>query len=293
GRPFLDRVEMWVVPDLQQLAHLTELGGQEITYYSDGPRETRPQHMQQVEKKEQGCFFSMWNFNIPGPQHDIRFRQAFSLIIDPERMVRELKGIRLRPAYGLLERESHKAPPSSLTAEQRVEAAKQLLSECEYQGEELLAMTFDTNTNRENLTWMAARAAEVGIRLRLDVRDRNSYMQPERLYEAHLISNSWITIEDEEVSLYDQFKCKSITFRDPLGPDLQAEVDRKLDALMQFSDPNERKQHYIDMEQWLEREAVVKFLYHSNTTIYFHPQLRDANMSFQGHVDFRKLWWEE
>lgn len=317
GRPFLDRVEMWVVPDVERLSQITELGGQEVFYFPSRVQEDRGKHLQRVEELEQGCHLYVWNFNRPGPQHDERFRRAFAMLIDPARMVKDLGGNRLRPAMGFIERPNSASmatkangpagakdgvdiarvdqvpdPLITWSARDRLEEAKRMLQACGYQGEALRLLTYRMNTNEENAAWLVERAAEAGVRLVADIRDRAEFVQPKRMQEAHLVCTGWVASEDLELSEYDMLTMDSTAFRDPLGPVWRQALDERVEALLQLPEAEDRQQAYLEIERWLEQEAVVQPLYHASISNDYHPHLQGAKMTVQGHVDFRHLWWK-
>lgn len=315
GRPWLDRIEVWVVPDPADRERLHERG-EESFYYSNGLKGKKPEHWHHKVQVEPGARMVLWNFNKQGVHQDERFRRAVHLVLDPEAMIRELGGAHAFPAKGLLPPKVDRAwetlraetvagavqKDDILRKEKRLQETPRdesvraevhrLLEEVQYKGEPLRVMIYESPENVVDLQWICQRGAAYGLNLVPDIRDRYEFAEPERMEEVDLIFVGLVGEEDEELSLYDTYMTEGNYFRNPLGAFWQKRVDERMEALLRLPSREARLQAFRGMETWLAEEGVVHFLCHTYQTNHFHPNLLGAQMGAQGYVDFRKLWWK-
>lgn len=97
GRPFLDRIELWQVPERETAPELGQADIPRILYAPgeagvDG--ETMRADWQTVYRIEQCFQYLACNAGKPGPLQDDSLREALDLIIDRPAMLAELGGDR-------------------------------------------------------------------------------------------------------------------------------------------------------------------------------------------------------
>jgi SgrR family transcriptional regulator len=128
GRAHLDRIEIWVVPDIRVHSLLDQPGTEHLHFHPFRKLAKPTSLWKGIDKLETGCKYITFNLNRPGPHQRISFRQAFHLLLDRERMIRELGANRLFPAAGFWPEERMVKP------QPQPEEAGRLLMESGYRG---------------------------------------------------------------------------------------------------------------------------------------------------------------
>ncbi|UFJ39575.1 ABC transporter substrate-binding protein [Brevibacillus humidisoli] len=135
GRAHLDRIEILSVSAQQANALLSQETSQLFVHTGET---ARPSHSSWRSRDFPFASCSLLTFNLarPGPQADIRFRQALHLLLDRHKMIDELGELRVAPATGFHERggtgqEQSPVTLSAMEAAANLQKGRRLLEDSE------------------------------------------------------------------------------------------------------------------------------------------------------------------
>ncbi len=282
GRAHLDRIEIWVVPDIRVHGLVDEPGTEHLHFHPFRKLAEPTSMWKGIDKVETGCKFITFNLNQPGPQQQVSFRQAVNLLLDRERMVAELGTNRLFPAHGFVPDETR----PSVAA--RPEEARRLLQASGYQGEVLALYTYEGSSNEADAEWVQLQCREAGIVLEVHVLPIEELKR--RAAEADMIISGEVFDEDLQFGLVEAFQQEASFFRAHWAPSLRDAVDGQIARVLQEEDREQRMRLLEEVEELLKRECAVVFLYHSRQSTTYHSALEGVSLNALGWVDYREIW---
>ncbi|MFD2213292.1 ABC transporter substrate-binding protein [Metabacillus endolithicus] len=275
GRPFLDTIEVWHMPNLKEQPDKIE----EEVYSVEHDTATY---------QELGSFFFVFNLNKNGcHHHNKNFRLAIQQIIDPFKLVNELGYPRKYPAYSF-RLEQSKQIVNHL--QNNLEEAKRLLSLSGYEGQILKVATFDFKEAREDMEWLKMHCQQIGLNIEVSV------IQASEIYEKKVLGLYDIiytgeTFEiNEELSLYMMYSSDNSVLRMALDSKTKQHIDIELNYLISLDDLNKRSDGFHNIEDWLREEAYIIQTYHTIEEQNYHKALNGIEVSGYGMPDLRSLW---
>ncbi|MGO4537834.1 ABC transporter substrate-binding protein [Paenibacillus sp. 2TAB19] len=284
GRPFLDRVDLVVLPEEYRgdtavspdVLHTGKCGWPSID-------QEAVEDWLAIEQLCRGCTMFCWNFNREGPYHSEAFRQAVRMILNPIDMIDELGGSRVMPAFGFrIETNRH------LNVEPyRAEQVRAALQQADYDGSPLLIAVHENY--EDDARWIMNRLKQWGIQAEVTISGTNL----EKVMEADCTMFGIVLAEDEvcEIEAYEHGSCVMQSFLDNDRLDwISEQVDTALVA-----DSNERRRAALrQIEERFRKDATILFLTHRKNNTYLHPSVRGVTkLNSLGWIDFKDVWLEQ
>jgi MarR-like DNA-binding transcriptional regulator SgrR of sgrS sRNA len=278
-RAFLDRIEFWMVPELQP-SQAFERERYEIRYGAESPDAWQVQ-----EKYERGCQYFSFNLAKDGPQQSREFREWMASLLAGEALIREVGGARGIAAEALhAELEPLRAGRSLLL--QRSARPEHL--------EDLVLRLFTANDEDhvEDAEWIKARCAEAGVTVETTYLFHHELIEPEVMREADLILDGATVEERPELSYLDLLLPASSYIANHLEVELSAFVAEQL--VLAGGEPSReaRLSHLQGIELRLLEERMLVCLYRNRIQVAFHPFLNGVLMNGSGWIDYRSLWFK-
>ncbi|MBE3555120.1 MAG: ABC transporter substrate-binding protein, partial [Thermicanus sp.] len=279
GRPFLDEIEIWRVPDetVRGITYQAEVKKRNLSTAESEP----------IQKKnvENGFRFLAFNFNRHTIVRKRLFREALFHLIDMKKMWKDLRREDLVEASSFFPWKSK--PP--VKDPSRVQP---LLAASGYQGEPITLYFLNHPKAREEAEWIRSEAKLAGIHMRLIPFTMDQLYAPDLEREADLVTLGEVASTDLHLSFLTAFYNKALLFRRLFAPEHLIRIEKWLDEMKRETDP-ERRELWIDkVEEYLRKNHLILFLHHPMKSWTFHPLFQDICFESFGLVDFRRLWIE-
>ncbi|MFT8930361.1 MAG: ABC transporter substrate-binding protein [Sporolactobacillus sp.] len=271
------------------------IDGIELFYIPRGETDVTIRPVQEENQKvetraytidETGCRFVCFNFNCSGPQNQRLFRQAVRELLDSDALVRELKGDRVAPASSFFRKKGWYTPKKGCS----LKAAAELLTQSDYQGEELQLYCFDHPGSLEDAHWLQKRASKIGLRFAVYPFAMTDFFNSAIEQDAQLLMTGEVFEEDYLFSFVSMLEDKTTLFRRFLNAEQRQIVDQTAEHLLQCESPEAWWAIIDSFEQKLKNDLVLLFNYHSNQSVQFSETFSGIHLSNYGWPDFRKLW---
>ncbi|PGT90173.1 MULTISPECIES: ABC transporter substrate-binding protein [Bacillaceae] len=274
GRPFLDTIEVWHMPNLKEQPYKKE----EVVYSAEHETATY---------QELGSFFFVFNLKKNGFHHNKDFRVAFQQIIDPLNLVEKLGYPRQFPAYSFrLDRSKQIVNHLHNDLQQ----AKKLLSLSGYEGQMLKVATFNFKEAKEDMEWLKVHCQQIGLNIEVSV-IQASEIYEKKVFGLYDVIYTGETFEiNEELSLYMMYSSDNSVLRMALDSKTKQQIDEKLNCLISLDDLNKRSAGFQKIEDWLREEAYIVQTYHTIEEQNYHKALKGIEVSGYGMPDLRSLW---
>jgi MarR-like DNA-binding transcriptional regulator SgrR of sgrS sRNA len=285
GRPFLDRIEMWVWPNYEEaLPEGTQTNSElQLLYFEANSKGSTDQTMNQLEK---GSTVLTFNLSKAGVLHDPRIRQAIHVALDRQRMILELKGKRQQPSSGF----DPAAYDSGYGNSCSTEAAKDLLIASSYAGQVLNLYTYEFFSNEEDVRWIEQECRKIGIRLAIKVLPIRELYQMNNLAEADLIYAGEVLSDEPSITLIEMYRSPDGYIRSHLDPEMLAYADKIIAEALSEEDPAARMVILGRIEQELKRRNHVLFIYHSLQSVGHDRSFHGMSMNAWGKVNYKDVW---
>lgn len=269
-RPMLDRVDVWFMPD----------EGHSNRYYrlSNG-REEDEQYSRLINQPAQGGRYMLFNFNLPGVQHEAAFRQAIRLLYDRETMRQELAGDRISSAGSFLPWESAKMSFPSIPLEQ----VQQQLAQSSYAGETLKLTFVDKYEERREAEWLQQRAQQIGLQLELEPQERKLVVGGHMVLAVEVLEDDW------EWDMINYFSNEANYLHHMLGEQQLEQIHEMLCDIMR-KEQEERRQRLTQIVDRLQQENWLLFGNHINQRAYFNRNLYGLHLDSFGFPNLSALW---
>ncbi len=292
GRPLIDEVEVFLVPELRGDAPPTlDVTGAAPTPITQGPITQRPIIQGPVESwvPENSVHFLIWNAHRPAAR-SAALRAAVVELHDIRTFWQEAgRAERLLPATSFLPRRSLGRPPRGHS----LARAQALLQEAAYAGPPLRVWVLDLPGARQEAEWLAARAARLGLPVQVIPAPLDAL--PDAGDDVDLAFMGEIAGWDEHLSFWSALKQPELLFRRLLPPDVLRDVDALLDGYRTV--PVGAAPEHAALEALMTRvEARLLGGHHLHLTHHrvkrraVHPLIRDVHPDAYGRIDFKRLW---
>ncbi|QJC50470.1 SgrR family transcriptional regulator [Paenibacillus albicereus] len=286
GRPYLDAVDMVVLPESCQPASVApSVPG--LLRIRDGfyhEPETAPpsEEWSSIHNVNHGCAMLGWNMNKPGPHQSEAFRRAVRMILDPSELLGELKDKSILPAYGFLPETSAMRSPEP----PRPDRLRAALREAEYDGTPIRLIA--QSKYKDEAGWITRKLADWGIRVELEL---EGITCESGFRQADLTIWCIVIAEDEvcEIEAYEHGNCILGNF---LTDDTQTWIRGRIDAALATADAAGRRQILRQVEEQLRDDGSIIFLHHQQLSTYLHPSVQGVRLNRLGWVDLKNVWLE-
>ncbi|MFY0545275.1 SgrR family transcriptional regulator [Brevibacillus sp. H7] len=275
-RAFLDRVEIWVVPELPIADGEQALG---IAYASADAQESQlfPSSWMSTVQTEQSFQYLSFNMAKSGPLESVSFRRLLASILDPHAMIRELGG----------SREAADVLPIAASDGAFVH---RLQKESSYDGETLHLYTYPDPDHAEDANWIQKRCARFDIPVEVCFRSPRELADPAKQREADLILDSASVDEREELSLVEFLYGDTGSLRHHLSSDFMRKLDALVSEMLQSNSAQERADTIAGIKKLLWQERAFLPLYRNRIEVLSHPGLHGIHLDAHGWVDFRRVF---
>lgn len=290
-RPHLDQVEIWLLPqDLSEVGPSWDM----VQVLCDHTNSRKPvgavgkdTEWHQIEKSILGCSLLTFNRNKKGPQQDIRFRKAIDLILDRDRMIMELGGLREAPASSFLPTLDRKGEASNYRTD--FEEAKRLLEEMDYNAEPLRMYIY--SNNNEDALWICKQCAKLGVKIELTPRSKLEMMRLDTIQEADLIFYHICMESEYDLHIIQTLKQSNSYVRAHLNDERMAWVDIEVDQILENPNREARICRLNELIEVLQEEKSFLFVLHRSQQTTYHDSIKGVSINDLGWVDFRKIWF--
>ncbi|MFC4104174.1 ABC transporter substrate-binding protein [Paenibacillus xanthanilyticus] len=283
GRPYLDRVDMIVMPDYCR----SESFGVPADRHEDDadPYGEATDSWQNIEQLCRGSTMLSMNLRRSGPQRSERFRQAVRMILDAGDMIAEIGGDRAMPAYGFCpETSSAYEPPDFGEADIR-----DALLGAAYDGEPFRLSVHEKH--KLDASWICERLGRWGIRTELVVPPGGICGAQDEDADGTIMN---IVLAEDEVCEIETYEHESATLKRYLDPERMAWITGRIDEALAAESSDARRRIFRGIESRLREEACVVFLYHRRLNTLLHPSVRGVvRLNALGWIDFKDVWMEQ
>lgn len=285
GRPFLDRVELWNSRDINDKAEKPN----EISLGSYANQIVKVDYINDFEKKsnlEWNVQYLTINLCKNGPLQDIFFRKALKNILNPLKMINELRGDRCEVAEGFLS-----------FANQGIEILnyeniKYLLKQSNYNGEGINLFTFEEQDHIDDTNWITKQCKEYGIMINTTFFKSEEVMDIERIKQADVIHDSASLNENIEISYLDLLLSDNSFIKNHLSPELSNNLINIIKRFYEIKEGNRR----MELLQMIEKSIMDHYnvipLYRNQINIHSHTMIQNLNINKSGWIDFYNIWFK-
>lgn len=283
GRPYLDRIEIFnVAVQSEDLGFLME--PHVVVNTGESPKQQVPSWIE-TEDFYPGSKLLTLNQVKSGPLQDERLREAIHRFLNRKQLVEDLGGNRLYPSNGF----QLKRPPSYEDKEFDEEKARKLLRRSDYKGDTLTLYVYERHV--PDAYWIQKQFGKNGIQLEVKIVEWRDLLLPETIKEADMILYE-ANLSRPQLPLLEALQSPFSFIRNHMGPELASVVDVKVSQVLSES-TNEKRERILDsIEQILKHNFALSFLVHMKLETSFHPSLRGVQITTNGWVDFKDLWYQ-
>lgn len=282
GRPYLDRVELWCVPELREEAEADQVKLLQSVSKAGMMPASNDAARSGLFRHEQCFQYVSLNGAKPGPLQAAAFRAAVASIISGETLRLELKGSR-EPAIAWGE-------VASFSPEREASFSVQAVKKSGYAGEKLYLYTYPDEDHAEDAQWIQKRCAGYGIPVEIVYAGPEELAQPELLQAADLIVDSANVDERLELSLREFVCAESLSIRHHLDEMGRKEVEKQMSSLSEANTTKDREKAMADLLACLQERHAFVPLYSNRIEIEAHPHLSGISLDAYGWVDFSRVF---
>ncbi|UJF34046.1 ABC transporter substrate-binding protein [Paenibacillus hexagrammi] len=279
GRGFLDRVEVWSLPEGEQHDASAPLPAFQVMHNARMP--DMEENWRQVRQSGMTCKFITVNEEKEGPLTNEVLRAAVDEALDRIYLLELLSGDVIEGGdsfWPQLEETAARPLPKC------VNDVKQQLVNSGYRGETLILATIPQYEFDARAVQEVCRRAGIQLDIRLLPAEE---FKGETRMSADLLLFAVMLDEHRELRLIDLFK----SMQEHAMPDVKNWMDDKLEHILTESNASERARHFVEMETMLKHRHSLLFLYRKHLKTAFHPSIRGISLESLGWVRFRDLWF--
>ncbi|AQY52485.1 hypothetical protein UE46_06435 [Listeria weihenstephanensis] len=271
-RPFLDRIEFWLVKDQKNpVITVTNMGNADNTDYTDHAT------------KDYGVNIVTFNFKHCTFAHHRAFREAFYHLLDPQKMLHDLENDEESEAssYFFHKSSPQKRDSSKITA---------LLKSAHYNGEPLrFAILSHAKTIRQG-RWVVARAAEFGISLDLQIIDISSEFYQAKWEDIDINMGADVPSSDIEIAFMDFYGNPNLAPQRFWAKKELQQIEELLHQARQCTAFSDRDYFYDQLESFVRDNHLLLFLEHMTKHQFIHATIQTEDKLLYGHLNLKKLW---
>jgi SgrR family transcriptional regulator len=282
GRGFLDRVEVWTLPEKEQ----SDLSNKRQSFqvmHNVRISDMDAQHWLQVRQSGLTTKFMTVNELKDGPLRNPHMREALHLALDRIYLLEQLSGDVIEAANSFFQ-ESQQNTDVPYPANVMGPILKQLLTSAGYHGEILKLATIPQY--EQDALLLQKMYALSGIAFEIMLIPAEEFKGELRM-TADLLLFAVMLDEHRELRLYDMYK----SMRQHAAPEVQTMLDDSLQHLRSESDPKRRMALLEQLESQLKQRHSLLFLYRKHLKTAYHPSIRGISLDSLGWVRFRDIWF--
>nr|WP_281378922.1 ABC transporter substrate-binding protein [Paenibacillus phyllosphaerae] len=284
GRGFLDRVEVWAMPENSAAAREAHLPTFQVMH--NVRISSSAERWQQVRQSGMTCKFITVNELKEGVMRNERIRAALNAAINRLRLLELLSGdvIEMGDSFWPEMMASGPNSPAPSPIDIEPEAIERELEAAGYRGEALILATipqYETDAR-----FIQQLCASVGIRITTKLIPAEQFKGEARM-SADLLLFAIMLDEHRELRLIDLYK----SLQQHLSPDMQHWLETSLTAILAEPDPALRTASFQAIEDQLKSRSSLLFLYRKHLKTAFHPNVRGIALESLSWVRFRDLWF--
>jgi MarR-like DNA-binding transcriptional regulator SgrR of sgrS sRNA len=274
-RAWLDRIEIWQIPEHSKVALHYEL-----------PEIENEQIGEAVDHLQVGSNYITFNLTKHSIVQNWHFRNAIYHLFDINLMIKELMKEKLLAATSLFPEKSLQNPPAEKTLKQ----ARESLQASGYDGESLKVSFFDMKYSNEDALWLKKRAESIGLNLILHPFPLTDYYKEEVTADSDMIIMGEMFENNIVLAFINFFKHKASFVNRFLAGQEGEHVQRIVDHLMDEEDEQKQQGYMDEIEHYLHEKRLVLNSYHTYRKKNFPSSLKNVSMNTFGWADFRKIW---
>lgn len=284
GRPYLDRIEMWVWPDYEEeLRQEQPLAQAQLLYFE---ALNKVETVQTLNQLELGSTVLTFNLSKAGVLQDLYLRQAIHLALSRKQMILELKGRRTQPSSGF----DPSFYDAAYTSDCSSAAALELMKHSAYAGEILQLYTYEYFSNEEDVRWIQTACRNIGVQIELNVLPIRELSQAELIVQADMIYAGEVLGNEPSITLIEMYRSNNGYIQNHLLPSLRLKVDSMLSDALSEPDEGQRRVVLRAVEHELKQQVNVLFLYHSLQEVGHDPSLHGISLNAWGKINYKDVW---
>lgn len=288
GRVQLDRVELWVFPELSRSRETEAQGFSSMHYYPVKAETSGLAKFHTFTAIERGCTYLSFQLNKQGVHRHASFRKALRLLLDRSDLVKVLGHDRFLPADGFLP----KPVASSPISEEGLECVESLLAEAGYRGEPVSLWTYPVLRGDFERTaeWIETQCRQAGIRL--DIRILPYERLRESAGQADILLLGILAGEDMELFLHNMILGDSGLWMERLPAELRESLQDNMRNRCKGArkKDSEALRFLEEVESQLKEENHMLFLYHNVLSTVIDERLRGVRLTSYGWLRFDEVW---
>ncbi|WP_134685471.1 SgrR family transcriptional regulator [Brevibacillus migulae] len=290
GRPHLDRVEVWVLPELVKHGVKEGVDGYRLAYLPFKRQDEYPERWRYMDNIEVGAKYVTFQLNKPGIQQHKPFRLLMERLLDREKLIADLGEDRYCAAHSFFPHRSWQVQEQKKEGQLLADPAEEL-RQCGYQGETLRLYTYEGAGNEKDAAWIAREYGRYGIRIDLTVLTISQLKEAVHAGEADMILAGEVMDEDIQLAIVEMYRTENSFFRYQLNDELRMELDARVQAAVEEQERDVRLQKLEEIENLLVSEQTMMFLYHSRQQSAHDPALKGVTLNSLGWIDYRNIWF--
>ncbi|UQZ36674.1 hypothetical protein C2I18_25950 [Paenibacillus sp. PK3_47] len=285
GRPFLDRTEMWVWPNYEEvLPEGVQTDSElQLLYFEANSKGAADQTLYQLET---GSTVLTFNLSKEGVLHDERIRQAVHLVLDRQRMILELQGKRQQTASGFVPGDYD----PMYTGGCSTNAARELLNASSYAGQVLELYTYEFFSNEEDVLWIKRECGKIGLKLNITVLPIRELHSAAHLDAADMIYGGEVLSDEPSITLIEMYRTPNGYIRSHLDPELRIAVDIMISEALREAELTQRMHILGKIERELKHRSNVLFIYHSLQSVGHDQSFQGMSMNAWGKINYKDVW---
>jgi len=275
GRPFLDKIHMWKLPesDFNPLYFFTY--DEEGKYKEEGSTFTI---------HDNGSNYLIFNMKKKGPHQNRFFKQAVNEMIDSREMVEKLGEPRVAPSTSFIPDRSN-----DQSVRHSTDKAKQLLSQSDYEGETIHLAALRFEDFLEDANWMKQKLALIGIKVEVHSIELSDIYNEELMLSFDAIYTGEGFEDNLELALLILLR-NEYGIRRFLSPSQLKELDEGFESIKKQPDRESCIQAFQAVEEKLKEDGTIIFTVHASDENTFQSNLQGIQISGYGWPVFRELW---
>ncbi|NIK75509.1 MarR-like DNA-binding transcriptional regulator SgrR of sgrS sRNA [Paenibacillus castaneae] len=289
GRPYLDRIEMWVWPNYDGEMFAVTPDKDVQLLYSEGQMDNGINPT--LSQLEQGSVYLSINRRKNNILQDERIRRAIHLGIDRERMIEELGGIRQQPSNGFIPSiNEHVEHGTDQRDKDRLDLARHLITSSAYAGETLTLYTYEMRSNEENAIWVREACEKLGLRIEIVVLPIEQLSRIENRMEADMILAGEVLGEQPDITLIEMYRDSNGYIRNHLSADQKKALDERISYCLRIADASNRMAILTEVQEQLKSSYSLLFLHHNLQVVGHHRSLDGITMNAWGKINYKNVW---
>lgn len=283
-RPYVDRVEIIVVPESQEDL-LTETLHQ-VLIMQTGESIKQKREDEESEGEVSGTNVLTINTRKYGVLQNKTFREALVHLIDRSQMVRDLGFPRTAPSFSFDLKQVKSGGPDSFY---NPDLGRRLLQLSGYQGEVLHLYVYERHA--PDAEWLQTEYRLHGIHIDVHIVSWGEMLKRETMQEADFILFEAV-LSEGLIRLLEYYQSPNSFLKMHLNDEMTEFVEQDIQELLLMGEPAQWEARLKDIERKLREVSAVLFLTYKTVSSQSPPSLQNVKLDPSGWVDFQQIWFE-